>query len=112
DAATLLEKRRAEVGNDADNIRLDADGKTLAVGYGGSGGGGGAVAFLDAATLKKTGEVKLTGHPEAFQLEPGTARLFVNVPGGAIMGGGEIAVADRSAQTVMATWKLKEAGRN
>jgi hypothetical protein len=69
--------RRFRSGDDADNVRLAEDGKTLLVGY-----GSGAIAILEAQTLQKTGEIKLSGHPEAFELDPGTARVFVNVPGG------------------------------
>jgi DNA-binding beta-propeller fold protein YncE len=105
DAGTLEEKQRVEVGDDADNMRLAADGKTIAVGH-----SSGALAFLDAATLRKSGEVKLSGHPEAFALEPG--RAFINVPGGVVGGGGIVAVADLASQKVIQTWKLKDAGRN
>lgn len=102
DAATLDEKRRVEIGDDADNIRLDADGKSIIIGH-----GDGAIAVLDAATLAKTAAVKLPGHPESFQLEPGTSRAFVNVPAA-----GEIVVADRSTQAVVSSWKLKDAAGN
>jgi DNA-binding beta-propeller fold protein YncE len=107
DTSTLEERAKSEVGDDADNARLSSDGKSVIIGH-----SGGALAVLDPATLKKTGEVKLSGHPESFQLEPGSKRVFVNVPGGAIGGGGEVDVADLSTQNVTATWKLKEAGRN
>lgn len=107
DGRTLAEKTRVEVGDDADNARLAEDGKTVLVGY-----GGGAIAILDAGTLRKTGEIKLSGHPEAFELEPGTTRVFVNIPGGLIGGGGDIVVADRAGQRVTATWTLRDAGRN
>jgi len=113
DTATLVEKRKVDVGDDADNVRIDRAGGTIAVGYGS--GRSAAVAFLDAATLRKKGEIRLGGHPEAFALEPDEgpgARVFVNVPGGALGGGGEVAVGDRATGGVTAAWKLKEAGRN
>lgn len=106
DAETLEEIAKVGVGDDADNERLDADGTTIVVGY-----GGGALAFLDGATLRKKGEIRLSGHPESFQLDPGAPRIFVNVPGDA-PGGGRIEVADRAGRAVTATWKLSEAGRN
>jgi Cytochrome D1 heme domain len=105
DALTLEEKQRVNLGEDADNVRLSADGQTIAVGY-----GDGALALLDARTLKKSAEVKLSGHPEAFALD--AARAFVNVPGGVVGGGGEVAVVDLSSHKVSQTWKPKEAGRN
>jgi DNA-binding beta-propeller fold protein YncE len=107
DTSTLEERSKSEVGDDADNARVSTDGKWVIIGH-----SSGALAVLDTATLKKTADIKLSGHPESFQLEPGSARVFVNVPGGAIGGGGEVAVVDLSAQKVTATWKLKEAGRN
>jgi DNA-binding beta-propeller fold protein YncE len=107
DAETLDEKQRLDVGDDADNIRLESDGKTLIVGH-----DDGALSIFDAHTFKKSGEVKLPGHPESFQLEPGSTRIFINVPGGAIGGGGELMVADMTIQKTPVMWKLKEAGRN
>lgn len=107
DAASLEEKLKVDVGEDADNMRLDSEGKLIVVGH-----SSGAVAFLDTVTLKKAGEVKFSGHPESFQLEPGSQRVFINVPGGLVGGGGGVVVADRTTQKVTATWTLKEAGRN
>src|SRR5436190_16002 len=52
DAATLEPRQSVPIGDDPDNLRLTADGKSIVVGY-----GGGALALLDAATLKKTAEV-------------------------------------------------------
>src|SRR5207253_571552 len=39
-------------------------------------------------------------------------RVFINVPGGFVGGGGAVVVADRSSGRVTATVELKEAGRN
>jgi DNA-binding beta-propeller fold protein YncE len=107
DATTLAEQGHLDVGDDADNLRLAADGRTLAVGH-----SSGAVALLRLDPLKKTGEIKLPGHPESFQLDPASMTMFINVPGGVIGGGGQVIVADRATQAVTATWTLKEAGRN
>jgi DNA-binding beta-propeller fold protein YncE len=107
DARTFEERVTVAVGEDADNVRLSPDGKSIIVGY-----GSGALAFLESATLRKTGEIKLSGHPESFQVDPDTHRVFANVPGGFVGGGGAVAVADLSTQKVIATWTLKEAGRN
>jgi DNA-binding beta-propeller fold protein YncE len=103
DSRTFEEKGSVKLGDDADNVRLS--GGMLYVGY-----GDGAVAALDPATLIKQGEVKVGGHPESFQAAG--ARVFINVPGGLIGGGGSVVVADREQRTVLATWPLKEAGRN
>ena len=105
DPLTLDEKQRLDLSEDADNVRLDSDSKTIVVGH-----GSGALAIVDAATFRRTGDIKLAHHPEAFTLEPRTPRVFTNTPGGT--GSAEIAVADRTTLKVMATWVLKEAGRN
>lgn len=107
DAASFEEKLAVVVGEDADNVRLDVDGKKIAAGH-----GSGSVSFLDAVTLRTSEEISFSGHPESFQLEPGSQRVFINVPGGFVGGGGQVVVADRTTQKVTATWTLKEAGRN
>ena len=105
DSGTFEEKGSVKLGDDADNARLV--GGVLYVGY-----GEGAIAMLDPATLAKKGEVKLSGHPESFQVEPGGARVFVNVPGGVIGGGGAVIVGDAQSGAMRERWSLKEAGRN
>jgi len=107
DATTLEEKHRSVVGEDADNVRQNSDARFLAVGH-----GSGAIALLDAASLKPIGDIKFNGHPESFQLESGSSRIFINVPGGFVGGGGAIVVADLKTQQTVAKWPLKEAGRN
>jgi DNA-binding beta-propeller fold protein YncE len=89
-----------ELGEDADNIRVDARAGRIIVGY-----GDGALALVDAASGTKAGEIALPGHPEAFQIETGGSRVFVNVPGAR-----QIAVTDRDAGRQVATWKLAGQG--
>ena len=60
---------------DADNVRLDFATGKVAVGY-----GDGALRFLDPTTGATTGELKLPGHPESFQLDRAGIRVFANVP--------------------------------
>jgi hypothetical protein len=88
--------------DDADNVRLDAQGKLAYVGY-----GDGAIAFIDPEQRKKIGEVKLDGHPEAFQLETNGNRIFVNVPTAK-----HVAVVDREKRSVVAKWPLRDAEAN
>jgi DNA-binding beta-propeller fold protein YncE len=92
---------RIDLGDDADNIRVDSGANQVFVGY-----GEGALAVLDPAGAK-IAEIALRGHPESFQLDPATARIFVNVPGAA-----EIAVVDRKAGKQIASWKLQGARSN
>jgi hypothetical protein len=61
-----------ELGDDADNVRVDARAGRVIVGY-----GDGALALVDAASGARTGEIALEGHPEAFQVEAGGSRVFV-----------------------------------
>src|SRR4051794_16926093 len=49
---------------DADNVRYDAPGKRVYVGY-----GNGALAILDPTTLERIASIDVGGHPESFQLE-------------------------------------------
>jgi YVTN family beta-propeller protein len=88
--------------DDADNVRLSRDGKLAYVGY-----GDGAIAVIDPQQPKKVGEVKLDGHPEAFQLETQSSRMFVNVPTAR-----QIAVIDLDKQAVVAKWPVREAEAN
>lgn len=101
DGQTLELLKRVEKLPDADNMRLAPDGKVV-VGY-----GEGALRFLDPSTGDSSGEVRLAGHPEAFELERDGARAYVNVPDA-----GQVAVVDRGEAKVVATWKLSDARAN
>ncbi len=86
----------AKLGDDADNVRVDPRGGRVVVGY-----GDGALALVDAASGKRTGEIALPGHPESFRLEAGGPRAFVNVPEAR-----QVVVVDREAGRQVAAWKL------
>jgi DNA-binding beta-propeller fold protein YncE len=90
------------LGDDADNVRYDAVARRLYVGF-----GSGALAAVNPTDGKVLGQVKLSGHPESFQLERAGGRIFVNVPSAR-----QIAVVDRQAMTVMATWPVSTASSN
>src|SRR5262252_329765 len=91
---------RLELGDDADNIRVDATAKQIVVGY-----GSGALARLDAATGAKVSDMRLKAHPENFQLDPTSPRIFVNVPDAK-----EIAVVDRGSGRQTGSWLLRDGG--
>lgn len=95
--------RSVALGDDSDNVRVDAQGKRVYVGY-----GDGAIAAIDASSGRKVADVSVGGHPESFQLEPtpGT-RLFVNVPSAH-----HVSVVDRTQMKVVATWPVTEAASN
>jgi DNA-binding beta-propeller fold protein YncE len=93
---------RIELGSDADNIRIDAATNRVFVGY-----GGGALAVIDPSTRGKVGDVPLKAHPEAFQIDPDTGQIFVNVPGAR-----GIAVVDHVSQEQIGEWPLADRGAN
>ena len=102
DAADYRVIKEIPIGDDSDNIRYDAGARTLYVGY-----GGGALAAVRPADGAVSGRATLAGHPESFQLESSGPRVFVNVPTA-----GQIAVVDRGAMKVTATWRLSGAASN
>src|SRR5499433_4388207 len=66
---------RIELGDDADNVRVDAARYRVLVGY-----GKGALAVIDPASLTKTADIRLKAHPEWFQIDETGTQIFVNVP--------------------------------
>jgi DNA-binding beta-propeller fold protein YncE len=98
--ADLSPVGRIELGSDADNIRVDSKGGRIFIGH-----GDGALAIVDAATHDKIGSAPLKAHPESFQLDGNTARVFVNVPNS-----GAIDVVDRTSGEKIASWPT--AGRS
>ena len=87
---------RIDLGDDADNIRVDPASNRVFVGY-----GNGALAEIDPATNGKIADVPLPAHPESFQLARSVRRIFVNVPKAR-----QIAVIDRFASKQIASWPI------
>jgi YVTN family beta-propeller protein len=81
---------RIDLGNDADNIRVDTLRNRVLVGY-----GKGALAVIDPGPRTKTADIRLTAHPEGFQIDETGTRVFVNVPDAR-----DIEVVDLSAGSV------------
>src|SRR5881396_1124466 len=81
--------------DDADNVRYDSATKQIYVGF-----GSGGIGVVSAPEGKQTGSIKLSAHPEAFELEKNGKRIFVNVPNSR-----HVAVIDREKGKVVATWK-------
>lgn len=63
------------LGEDADNIRLDEVNNIVFVGC-----GSGGIAAIDPLKLKVLFKIDLPGHPESFQIDNKSNRIFVNVP--------------------------------
>ena len=88
--------------DDADNVRYDDAAKRIYVGF-----GSGGIAIVNASDGKQVGSIKLSAHPEAFELEKNGRRLFVNVPNSR-----RVAAIDRHKGEVIATWKTDAAFGN
>lgn len=81
------------LGDDADNLRFDAQRNKVVVGY-----GSGAIALLSLDLSGKV-EVRLPVHPESFQFTSGGAQLLVNLPND-----GSIALVDVQRLRVASKW--------
>jgi DNA-binding beta-propeller fold protein YncE len=66
---------RIDLGDDADNARVDTAHKRVVVGY-----GKGALALIDPVGLSKSADIRLKAHPEGFQIDETGTEVFVNVP--------------------------------
>jgi DNA-binding beta-propeller fold protein YncE len=95
DGVSYTPIKTVKLGEDADNVRFDAEKKHVYVGYG---GGSGALAVMNEDGTK-VAEIALDAHPESFQLEKNGPRVFVNLPKSQ-----KVAVVDRSRGSVVATW--------
>jgi DNA-binding beta-propeller fold protein YncE len=102
DGTTYRLLRTLHFPSDADDTRYDAETRRVYVGY-----GDGAVAAISTADDKVLGEVKVTAHPEAYEIEKGGGRIFINVPDA-----GEIDVADWARRKVVERWRLGEYAAN
>jgi DNA-binding beta-propeller fold protein YncE len=90
------------LGDDADNVRYDEIRKNFYVGF-----GNGGIAVVNASDGKQVGSIKLSAHPESFQVEKKGDRIFVNVPNSR-----HVAVIDGDKGKVVARWKTDLAVAN
>jgi len=88
--------------DDADNVRYDSATGKVYVGF-----GSGGIAIVNATDGKQIGSIKLSAHPEAFELEKNGRRIFVNVPNAR-----QVAVIDRDKGEVIAKWQTDRAFGN
>jgi YVTN family beta-propeller protein len=89
-----------DLGADADNVRIDAAAKRVIIGY-----GDGGLAVLDAASRNRVENVPLKAHPESFQLDQSSGRIFVNLPDAHA-----VAVVDGESGKQLATWPMDKGG--
>jgi hypothetical protein len=95
DGSSYAPLKTLDYGDDADNLRYDSGRKGIYVGY-----GSGALGEIDDQG-NKAGEIKLDAHPESFQLEKDSPRIYVNLPKSR-----KIAVLDRERRAIIATWPI------
>src|SRR5829696_4733131 len=105
DGTSLKLLNQVELGDDPDNIRYDATTGYAYVGYGT--GNSSALGVVDVDRATKVADIKLSGHPESFQLEGNGKRIFVNVPTSE-----QVAVVDREKGAVVDTWPIEIAKEN
>src|SRR6266567_2876853 len=95
DGNSFQELKELDLQDDADNVRYEAATKKIFVGF-----GSGGIAIVNAPDGKQVGSIKLSAHPEAFELEKNGRRIFVNVPNSR-----HVAVIDRDKSEVIARWQ-------
>jgi YVTN family beta-propeller protein len=93
---------RVDLGDDADNVRVSQAANRVIVGY-----GSGALGVIDAAGRSRIADIRLSAHPESFQIDPGSNRIYVNIPNRR-----SIAVVDQEAGKQIASWPMTVAGAN
>jgi hypothetical protein len=98
----LVPAGRIELGEDADNIRVDQTGDKVFVGY-----GGGALAIIDPSRRAKVADIPLPAHPESFQLTASGEQIFVNLPEVR-----QIAAVDTHDGKVKVAWAMNDAKAN
>jgi DNA-binding beta-propeller fold protein YncE len=100
--ADLSPAGRIGLGSDADNVRVDAKARRVFIGH-----GDGALAVIDADSQKTIASASLNAHPESFQLDGNTERIFVNLPNA-----GSIDVLDRTSGKRIASWPTANRSAN
>jgi len=95
DAKSFQPVGEIDLKDDADNVRYDDSSKRVYVGF-----GSGGIGIISAPESKTIDSIKLSAHPEAFELEKQGKRIFVNVPNAR-----HVAVIDRDKGEVINTWK-------
>ena len=87
---------------DADDLRLGPSGKRLYVAY-----GEGAIGIVSLPDMRLIGDVPLGAHPESFQIDSASEKMYVNVPSRR-----EIAVIDMRNRKIISKWPFTPARDN
>src|SRR5215212_298803 len=102
DATTFRPVASLNFEDDADDVRYLSNHKTVYVGY-----GEGSIGVIDEGSQKEIGRISFTGHPEGFQVDPKTKKVWVNVPGMH-----RIEVLDANTFKVIDHWKMNDLSAN
>lgn len=89
------------VGNDADNMRFDSIQQNI---YVASDNG---ISIVSLSNLKILKLIEMEGHPESFQIDRVTRRMFVNIPDAK-----EVEVIDMKSNVVFEKWGLTDVKEN
>lgn len=100
DGNTYKPVGQIKLGSDADNVRIDAVVGRVVVGY-----GDGALAVLDPSSRSKVRNVPLKAHPESFQIDTNSSRIFINLPDVHA-----VAIVDGRSGDSLAIWPMDKGG--
>jgi hypothetical protein len=81
---------------DADDLRVDPRSGDVLVAH-----GDGGIAIIDPARRREVGNIRLPTHPESFQLNTRSGRVFANLPRA-----DQIAVIDYAARRQIGRWRV------
>jgi YVTN family beta-propeller protein len=101
-ADSYIKIKSIKLASDADNVRYDRSDERIYVGF-----GEGGMAVIDAITMNLLQEIKLSGHPESFQIDKKTKKIYVNIPFQS-----QIEVIDLEKNIVSDRWKLTQVSAN
>ena len=91
-----------DLGDDADNVRVDPRSGNVLIGH-----GDGGIAIVDPVPASRIADIEISAHPEGFQLQPGTQRIFVNLPDARRIG-----VLDLESRRQVASWTIPDLKSN
>ncbi len=98
----LVPAGRIELGEDADNIRVDKSSGNIYVGF-----GHGAIAVIDPSRRAKIADLALPAHPESFQVANASGQIFVNLPDVR-----QIVVIDAAQKRTKVAWAVNDRDGN
>jgi len=102
DATTFQPITSLDFNDDADNVRYALSSKTAYLGY-----GEGGIGIINEELKKEIGRIAFAGHPESFQVDPRTNKIWVNVPDHHA-----IEVLDGNGLKVIDEWKFTDLHAN